>query len=50
LFGPACNKMTETFAFTGVNHGIDEIDLTETDNIVEAGGRCILVPTPLLAK
>jgi hypothetical protein len=45
LFGPACNPMTETYAFTGVNHGIDEIDLTETDNIVEAGGRCILVPT-----
>jgi hypothetical protein len=52
LLGPACNKMTETFAFTGVNQGLREIDLTETDNVVEAGGRCILVPTPLstLAK
>jgi hypothetical protein len=47
LFGPACKPMTETYAFTGVNQGLREIDITETDNIVEAGGRCILVPTPL---
>jgi hypothetical protein len=44
LFGPACKPMTETFAFTGLNLGTREIDITETDNVVEAGGRCILVP------
>ncbi len=40
--------MTETFAFTGLNHGLGEIDLIETDKVVEADGRCLLVATPLL--
>jgi hypothetical protein len=48
-FGPTCRPITETFAFTGVNQSNREIDITETDNNVEAGGRCIMVPTPLIS-
>jgi hypothetical protein len=50
ILGPPCTKITETFAYTGVNKGLADIDITETDNIVEAGGKCIQVPTPLLSK
>ncbi|HEY6420181.1 MAG TPA: hypothetical protein VIX59_14375 [Candidatus Binataceae bacterium] len=43
--GPSCRAITETFEFAGLNKGIAQIEFTETDNGVEAGGHCEQVST-----
>ncbi|HUA36696.1 MAG TPA: hypothetical protein VMA09_24035 [Candidatus Binataceae bacterium] len=38
-----CRQMTDTFEFTGLNHGNTQVEISETDSPVEAGGLCRLV-------
>ena len=40
---PGCRQMTDTFEFTGLNHGNTQVEISETDSLVEAGGLCRLV-------
>ena len=41
----SCRAITETFEFAGLKKGISQIEFTETDNGVEAGGHCEQVST-----